>query len=88
MESILTDEEIESWRTELEQETNRIISDINTNSDLSQTRASVCRSPACSKLRLSSIKEVSAALADVAGDTKSSQMSVSGKQVWILYSET
>lgn len=72
MESVLTDDEIESWRSELLTETSTVVSQLSTNSD--DPRLNTTQHYADGllnlKLQLSSVKEVSAALADVAGDTE------------------
>ena len=72
MQSVLSDEEIDAWRRELENKTLQLVSQINTASDDPQldTARHYAEALLGLKLQLSSVKEVSAALADVAGDTE------------------
>jgi hypothetical protein len=72
MQMTLSDEETETWRAELGHATDQVISQISTRSDDPQldTARHYAEGLLALKLQLSSVKEVSAALADVAGDTE------------------
>ena len=72
MESVLPDDEVELWRSKLERQTRRMVSEISIAADDPQLASSRQYTEAllALKLRLSSVKEGGVAFADVAGRTE------------------